>query len=142
MLNLLALLLVCTFVLLALVHVYWACGGHFGKHSAVPEVQGRAAFVPGKLMTSGVAAVLLVCGLLVAATAGWLPTPLPLALLCWLLFALALVFFARAMGDFRWVGFFKTVHGTRFARLDSAFYSPLCGMIGVALLIVGLAHYL
>ena len=31
----------------------------------------------------------------------------------------AVVFLARAVGDFRYVGFFKRVRGTRFARLDT-----------------------
>ena len=32
----------------------------------------------------------------------------------------------RAIGDFRYVGFFKRVRGSRFARMDTTLYSPLC----------------
>jgi hypothetical protein len=36
------------------------------------------------------------------------------------------VFGLRAIGDFRYLGFFKRVTGTRFARADTLIYSPLC----------------
>ena len=34
------------------------------------------------------------------------------------------------------VGFFKKVGGSRFAKLDTYFYSPLCLVLGVGLLVV------
>ena len=39
----------------------------------------------------------------------------------------------RAIGDFRYVGFFKRVRDSSFARLDTLAYSPLCA--GLAVLI-------
>ena len=36
------------------------------------------------------------------------------------------VFLVRAIGDFRYVGFFKKIKGTIFANLDTKFYTPLC----------------
>ena len=39
----------------------------------------------------------------------------------------------RAIGDFRYVGFFNRVRDTGFARLDTLAYSPLCA--GLAVLI-------
>ncbi len=39
---------------------------------------------------------------------------------------LALVLLLRAVGDFRYVGFFKSVGGTRFATMDTWCYSPVC----------------
>jgi hypothetical protein len=41
------------------------------------------------------------------------------------------LFFVRAIGDFKFVGFFKTVTGTRFAVNDSQLFSPLCAFIGL-----------
>jgi hypothetical protein len=43
----------------------------------------------------------------------------------------ALAFGLRAVGDFRFVGFFKRVRGSVFARRDTWLYSPLCVLIGV-----------
>jgi hypothetical protein len=52
------------------------------------------------------------------------------------MFALALIFSARAIGEFRLVGFFKRVHGSAFARLDSLVFSPLCLLLAVAIFIL------
>ncbi|KAF1023592.1 MAG: hypothetical protein GAK37_03237 [Pseudomonas sp.] len=49
---------------------------------------------------------------------------------------MALILFARAIGDSELVGFFKKVGGSRFARLDTFFYSPLCMALGAGLLVV------
>jgi hypothetical protein len=119
-------LLVAAFALLSLLHVHWACGGTWGKAVAVPERNGRAAFTPSRFATSLVAIGLAGCAVLVAALAGWLALPLGPGFLRTLDFAVALLFLARAIGDFRLVGCFKRVRGTRFASFDTLFYSPLC----------------
>ena len=49
------------------------------------------------------------------------------------IWVLAAVFALRAIGDFRYIGIFKRVRGTRFARNDSLYFSPLCmGISGLA----------
>ena len=79
--------------------------------------------------------VLLLFAGLVAATGCLLEVGVPPRLLSWLSLALALGLLARAIGEFKYVGFFKRVRGSRFARLDTLIYSPLCLSlaIGVAL---------
>ena len=141
MIKLLAILLVGVFALLALVHVYWALAARATRSAALPEIDGRAAFVPSRMVTLAVALALTACALLVAATSGLAPPLLPLRMLCWLMFALALVLLARAIGDFRLVGFFKRVTGTRFARLDSAVYSPLSLLLAMGSFVLGYVHY-
>jgi hypothetical protein len=54
----------------------------------------------------------------------------------WVISAIALLMFARAIGDSNLVGFFKEVKGSRFARLDTWVYSPLCLVLGAGLLAV------
>jgi hypothetical protein len=54
------------------------------------------------------------------------------------IWVLAAVFAARAVGDFRYVGFFKRVRDSRFARRDSRLFSPLCAAIALAAAMVGL----
>lgn len=132
MTPLVALIAAATLACLALVHVYWALGGRVARSAALPEVDGRPAFTPRASMTLGVAAALLLAGLLLAITGGVLVTPVPRNLARGLTAGLALVFIARAVGDFRLVGFFKRIRGTRFARLDSALYAPLCLALGLA----------
>jgi hypothetical protein len=117
----------------ALVHVYWAAGGARGLGAAIPERNRRAVFAPGRGAAIGVAMALLVVAGLLASRLPLLRAPLPepaCSILCWILAAL---FVARAVGDFRYVGFFKRVRGSRFAALDSAAYSPLCFLLGLAI---------
>jgi len=39
------------------------------------------------------------------------------------------IFGLRAVGDFRWVGFFKRERGGAFAVRDTWIYSPLCALL-------------
>ena len=109
------------FVFLAAMHFYWAIAGVGGRSAAIPEIDGVPAFRPSKAATAavglallGVAAiVLLEVKLLLACAAG--------------------VLILRAIGDFRLVGFFKRMRGSKFARMDTLLYSPLCLALGAAL---------
>ena len=126
MLTGIAILLISVFVFLASVHVYWAFGGRIAKVAAIPELRGAPSFVPGRIATLLVALSLFSCAALVGAASGFIETPVPAVAIQWSCFGLALLLLLRAIGDFRLVGFFKTVRGSRFAWLDSALYSPLC----------------
>jgi hypothetical protein len=113
-------------------HVYWALGGRAGRALAIPEREGRPLFNPRPSGTLLVAGLLFLAALTVAIRIGLLPIVAPPALIttgCW---GLALVFAGRAIGDFRYVGFFKRVRETRFAKLDGALYAPLCAFLGLA----------
>ncbi len=138
--DLIALVVVIAFVALSAIHVYWALGGGMGKAAAVPELNSRPAFVPSARSTLAVAVGLASCAVLVAASAGLVLSSSPAPWVTWLSFVLGLVLIARAVGDFRLVGFFKRVRGTRFARLDSAVYAPLCLVLGFAVFYVALRH--
>lgn len=136
--TLLAIALATVFTVLALLHVHWALGGRTGWRGAVPEVGGRPAFVPGTGVTLSVAVLLAGCAGLLLAAAGIVVRPVSGRWIEIALGALAVVLAARALGDFRLVGFTKRVRGTRFARLDDLFYSPLCLLLaaGVAAIAV------
>ena len=128
------------FVALSAIHLYWAVGGRLGKVAAVPELKGRPAFVPSALSTFAVAIALALCSVLVAASAGLIVSPVPAPWVTWLAYLLATALVARAVGDFRLVGFFKRVRGTRFARLDNAIYAPLCLALGLGVFYVAIGH--
>jgi Protein of unknown function (DUF3995) len=135
-----ALVVASAFVILSAVHAYWAFGGGAGMFAAVPELNGRPAFLPSALATFAVAIALALCAVLVAASAGLILSGVPARWVTWLAFLLALALIARAVGDFHLVGFFKRVRGTRFARLDSAVYAPLCLVLGVAVFYIAIRH--
>lgn len=123
------------FIGLALWHFRMAMLPMKGESGAVPTVDGKPLFVPSRKSTVAVGAVLLLFAGLVAATAGVVSVGLPRVALVWCSYALATGLLARAVGEFKYVGFFKRVRGSRFAKLDSLVYSPLCLLlaIGVAL---------
>jgi len=140
MIDLIALIVTGVFVALSAVHVYWALGGPTGKVAAVPELDNRPAFLPSAPSTFAVAVALALCAVLVAASAGLIVSKIPALWVTWLAYLLASALIARAVGDFRLVGFFKRVRGTRFARLDSALYAPLCLVLGAAVFYVAVGH--
>jgi hypothetical protein len=128
------------FVGLALWHFYMALVPASGVAGAVPSVEGKPVFVPTRAATVGVGVVLLLFALLVAATAGMVSVGLPAVALSGLSCVLAVGLLARAIGDFRYVGLFKRVRGTKFARRDTLLYSPLCLLLAVGVALVALRH--
>ncbi len=136
---LISLLLVAIFMALSLIHVYWVLGGKWGLATAVPtNTDGQPLFRPGPVATLVVAFGLLLMGLAVLIRGGlvqidWLPDRVGE----WSVWAIAAVFLFRAVGDFRYVGFFKREKESLFARMDTKCFSPLCLTIGcLALLLV------
>ncbi|MBO0934334.1 DUF3995 domain-containing protein [Fibrella aquatilis] len=128
--------LINTVILLAIsgLHVYWAVGGKWGMAVATPELpqkSGEKAFTPGPLITLVVAAGLALFAVLHLAKLGWLPLPLSEKWLRYGLLAVGGIFFLRVIGDFRYVGFFKHVTDTAFAKMDTAYYVPLCLVISI-----------
>lgn len=134
--NPLALVVCSAFIGLALWHFRMATLPMTGESSAVPSVDGKPLFVPSRKSTVLVGAVLLLFAGLVAATAGIVLVGLPAVALVWLSYALATGLLARAIGEFKYVGFFKRVRGSRFAKLDSLFYSPLCLLLAIGVTLV------
>jgi hypothetical protein len=126
-------------LMLAGMHLYWAAGGKAGKGAAVPSASGWPLMRPSVLGTAMVAVGLCVMAALLALRIGWLNVPaLPgngvvIEVGAWLI---AAVFALRAIGDFRYVGFFKRIRDSRFARLDTLAYSPLCACLA---LLVGIS---
>ena len=134
--HLLAPIVSSVFVVLALWHFYIALTPRSGVTGAVPSVAGKPLFVPSRRATVAVGVVLVLFAALVAATAGIVATGLPAAALSWLSYALAAGLLARAVGEFRYVGFFKRVRDSKFARLDTLVYSPLCVLLAVGVALV------
>lgn len=115
---------------LAILHVAWGIGGIASTSAGVPESDGKPLFVPSRFACFAVAFALVLAGWLVSSRAGLAPSPLPAFLVHVGCIGVGVVFVLRAIGDFRFVGFFKRVRGTRFAWWDSRLYSPLCLAIG------------
>ncbi|HWH85865.1 MAG TPA: DUF3995 domain-containing protein [Pseudomonas sp.] len=135
--------LVTIFAAIGLMHMYWALGGQWAAAAVVPQVpvsgfvvSVRPAFNPSGWLTLTVGGALLVIAALVCMRVGWGLPAVQHKALQWVISAIALLMFARAIGDSNLVGFFKEVKDSRFARLDTWVYSPLCALLGAGLLAV------
>ena len=111
-------------------HVYWARGGQRFAANAIPTHNGKPTMNPGPAATYTVAGLLATAGLAGALSTARIGGRLPRLLAA----GAGLVFLLRAMGDFRVLGFFKKERSTEFAKLDTRVYSPLCLVLGLALL--------
>ena len=121
-----ALALASVLAFLSALHIYWALGGRWAWGAAIPQIDGRPAFTPSRLATLLVALGLGAAAALPLVRTGALPFPVPQWLSQCSAVLLAFIFFIRAVGDFRLVGFFKRVRGTPFAIWDTRLFSPLC----------------
>ena len=136
MIRILGILLAVIFAVISLFHFYWAAGGTFGIGVAVPTVEGpnRAsmrAFEPSAVGTILVAFAFLLGIAVILGQLGLLGDIVPHWIFRWGTWAIALIFFLRAIGEFRLVGFFKEVSDTPFAYWDTWLFSPLCLIIAI-----------
>jgi len=125
------------FGFLSLLHFYWVFGGKKGIQQAIPTIDGKPAFSPGKFITLFVALALAACCLIVLILGSSKQINEYYLYFGW---ALTGIFFLRAIGDFKLVGFFKKIRDSKFAKYDSLFYSPLCLLLSGAFLSLTFNH--
>ena len=126
------------FFVLAVIHFYWALGGQWGFESTLPSnEQGIKVLDPKTIDKIIVGSILLLLGILYLFSLTLLKNKILILIRNIGLWTIPIVFMIRAIGDFKYVGFFKQIKGTAFANLDTTFYSPLCliiGLIGILLI--------
>ena len=116
-------------------HLHWAFGGRIGYAVSLPQRPDGAPVMAHRLpwwrpAAGAVALGLVALALLLLAHAGRLPLPLHTGLTRAALLAVGIAFVARAIVPNRYVGFFKSLRGTRWARYDTRLYSPLFLLLG------------
>jgi hypothetical protein len=117
-------------------HLLWAVGGQLGLSVSLPQLPDGTPVMAHRLPwwrpAAGAVALGLAClALLLLANAGALRLPIPRAWVRLLLLAAGLAFIARALVPNRYVGFFKRLRSTRWARYDTRLYSPLFLLLGL-----------
>lgn len=129
----LTLLLTLIFFMLSGIHFSWALGGSWGFEAAIPKTkEGTWVMKPKKADSAIVGTGLMLLGLFYLIKAGYITLDLPgwaVVTASWLIPS---IFLLRAIGDFKYVGFYKKVLETDFAKNDSRFFSPLCAVIALA----------
>jgi hypothetical protein len=125
------------FTIISGFHFYWVMGGKVGFDVVLPSTtEGSKALKPSKLMTIAVAFVFLGIAIFYLIKGYLIDFPLPKLIDNYGLYALAGVLIIRAIGDFKYAGFFKKIKDTPFARYDSTYYSPLCLYLGLSTLVI------
>lgn len=138
----LSVLLTLIFMVLAIIHFYWAFGGRWGFEAALPtNLTGKKVLNPRSIhsLLVGVGLSVFVCFYLLLVI---FPE---IVIHVWRINSVAWVipsiFLLRAVGDFKYVGFFKKIKTTQFAKMDNQLYSPLCTLIaflGFTIQLIGL----
>lgn len=135
-----SIILALIFFLLAIIHFYWAMGGKWGFANSLPENgKGEKTLAPGPLACLVVGLGLLAFSLSYIFLVVDISLSLPYWLLSTWLWMIPVIFFLRAIGDFKYAGFFKRIRHTNFGKMDSRLYSPLCLLIGILGTLVQLA---
>ena len=122
--------------LVTAIHFYWAFGGKWGANSVLPQINSqKRVFTPSPIATFAVAIPFLLISLIFAQAAGWFNIDIVGQYLSSLLLILVAVFAIRALGDFKYVGYFKKIKNTEFAINDTKYFTPLCAFVAGSLLI-------
>jgi hypothetical protein len=132
--GVIALLVATIFIFLSGLHLYWVLFGIKDPTQVLPTTEeGKLMMKPGKVGT-------LLVGLFLAFFASvYLNKTLEFIHfegLTYISMGIGFLFLARTIGDFKYVGFFKSVKSTNFAFMDTRYYSPLTLMVAVLIFIL------
>ena len=144
MIIILTRILTTIFSVLAIIHFYWALGGQFGFENALPtNEQGIKILNPKSMDTAMAGIVFLIFGLLYLFSLNALKNKILIIIQNIGLWVIPIIFLTRAIGDFKYLGFFKQIDRTAFADMDTKFYSPLCliiALIGISIIKMNKKH--
>ncbi|NAY90363.1 DUF3995 domain-containing protein [Muricauda sp. JGD-17] len=132
--DVLAVILSIVLIFLAALHFYWSLFGIKDPEAVLPtKLENTTAMSPGKFGAALVGIILLLFAFIFINKALLLINH---PLLGYISFGIGVIFILRAFGDFRYVGFFKTAKNSKFSALDTRYYSPLCLLMGILILIL------
>ena len=130
--NILAIINALALFIIGIFHIYWAFGGEVGAKVVLPEMEKDGlAFTPSKLATSIVGTIFFGLGILPLIAMEIVVIQLPSFFNDYMILGLGIIFFIRAIGEFKYVGFFKKVKSTMFAEYDTKYFSPLSFVLSI-----------
>ncbi|GAA3769422.1 DUF3995 domain-containing protein [Flavobacterium ginsengiterrae] len=132
MAKIIAVVLFSIFLFLSLVHFYWAFGGKWGTEGVYPTPDSQTPPKnPGIISTLIVAIVLFTFALFYLIKVSIILFELPFWIQKYGLWILTSIFAVRAIGDFKYLGFFKKIKNTKFGQNDTKYFAPLCLVISI-----------
>jgi hypothetical protein len=127
------------FLFLFAIHVYWAMGGNWAKNAVLPVKDNNVKlFQPTVLSTCIVAICFLASGVFVLIKIKFITMSVPSFINKYGLWMIAIIFLMRAVGNFKYAGFFKKIKHTQFGRYDTKYYSPLSFIIAILTIILAI----
>lgn len=124
---------------LAIIHIYWGLGGRKGFARAYPTTnEGKRVLNPKPVSCYLVSIVLMVAAVFTGLESQIFTMPVNRNIVHYGVLTMSVIFILRAIGDFKYVGFSKSIKNTEFGRLDSYYYSPLVLAIGLIGLYISL----
>ena len=137
----LSILLSLIFIVLAIIHFNWVLGGAFGFDASLPtNANGKRVLNPSKIDSAIVGLGLTVFACFYIYKLGFIKYQLPNWISIFGSWIIPAIFLLRAIGDFKYIGFFKRIHATKFSKLDTNFFSPLCLIISVVGIVIQLYY--
>lgn len=135
--NIILLTLSFIFLVISVIHFLWALGSQWNFEKVIPiKENGERLFTPRKIDCAVVGLGLLAIALFYLLQSDLFDISLPNWVLKYGGLCIPLIFLLRAMGDFRYAGFFKKIKNSPFAEWDSKLFSPLCLLIAILGVIV------
>ena len=130
--SVLSVILFVILAILGLVHFYWMFGGEWGLDNALPTKEnGERVLHPRKVDTGVVGMGLLLFGAFYLIKSAMVVVNIPDWILKFGSWVIPVIFILRAIGDFRYAGFFKKIKETNFGKWDTRLFCPLCLIIGL-----------
>jgi hypothetical protein len=128
-------LLVIIFICLAGLHFYWALAGRWGLDRAIPTDPAtlKPLFRPGSFICFIVGLCLFCIAVYILDPGHRISHEISKSWYHRGLAFLSVLFALRALGDFRYVGYFKKIRQTPFARADTAYFTPFCLFVTIVL---------
>lgn len=135
MIKYLSIILVLTYFAIALIHSYWLFGGEKWIDKALPtDENGKRVLNPSKFKTVIVTFGLLLFALYYLLKMELFEIKIPKLITEYSGWIISIIFIIRAIGDFKYVGFFKRIKKTEFAKFDTRYFtfiSLIIGLIGI-----------
>ena len=125
------------FTFLSILHFYWAFGGKLWYEDVLPtSSNGLQKLNPSTTVRLIIAFGLLFLALITVGNQGLFDRYIKRTYFRYGALTIAIIFLLRAIGDFRFIGFFKTVKWTRFGINDTQIFSPLCLFIALLSILI------
>ncbi|MEG3659340.1 DUF3995 domain-containing protein [Arenibacter palladensis] len=124
---------------LGLIHFNWVIGGKFGFSESLPTKEsGERVLNPKKIDSAIVGIGLTIFGIFYILKSGLMEYNIPAWIMKYGSWIIPIIFLLRAIGEFRYVGFFKSIKKTEFGKWDTKLFSPLCLAIGILGIIINI----